>query len=190
MNHTLLLVIIYLAINLATNSASRSSDFGKNVWQTRGDVTAPPALTKCHKDNRDWMEKCVDKAFDSWKYYKMLDYANDQQLSKASCCAMWDARDCQMKIANSQCNQEAINELYDSWEEGIRLWTRVSNCYQYSYYYNSAKCKLTDWAIALIAIGCIALTALIAFVVFICIKRRNKRRSRSRSLNFSSTYYR
>jgi hypothetical protein len=185
MNYIFLVIVLFV-FNLTIISGSRSSDFGKNVWQTRGDITSPPALTKCHKDNYERMERCVDQAFDSWKYYHKLEYESEQQLSKASCCAMWDARDCQMKIARHQCDYEAIDELYDSWEEAIRLWSRISDCYKYSYHYNSAKCKLTDWAIALIVIACILVVAFLVFFGFKCIKRRNRRKS----LTFSSINYR
>ncbi len=186
MNFMIFVIILCLAFNVTIISGSSSSDLGKNAWQTRGDITSPLALTKCHKDNSERMERCVDQAFDSWKYYHKLKYENEKQLSKAACCAMWDARDCQMKIARHQCDYEAIDQLYDAWEEAIRLWSRISYCYDYSYHYNSANCKLSDWAIALIVIACILVVAILVFVGFKCIKRRNRRKS----LAFSSISYR
>src|SRR5688500_12461259 len=88
---TMVSIISQIALSLIISSVHctidhlsrvhRDSLYSQQLWQTRGDKkNAPPALTNCHKDNRDRMERCIDNAFDSWRYYEIVGHASEKQL--------------------------------------------------------------------------------------------------------------
>ena len=127
----------------------------------------------------------ISGIFGHSRYYHKLDYESDRQLVKASCCAMWDARDCQLKAARKLCSSDAVGELYMAWEEGILSWSQSNECWDYRFSYNSANCKLADWAIALIVVGGILVICLVVFAVIKCCRMRN----RKKTIVFNSVNY-
>lgn len=115
-------------------------------------------------------------------YYEKLDpkVYSEWQSIKSACCAMWDARDCQIKLAKYYCDENDQNQIYQSWESGIAMWDRVNQCDYNRYSYGSAKCKLADWSIALIVVGCV----LVVFVGVILVIRCQRRRKMKRILKY------
>ena len=179
------IVLLIFLIKFDEIFCSITPDFGKNVWQMKFD-SIPLPLTQCYKDNQKLMDRCVDQSFDSWRYYHKLDYASDRELARASCCAMWDAKDCQMSTANTYCTREAVQELYVLWDEAILTWTRSNQCDRYSLEYNSANCKLKDWAIALIVLSSLLILFVVIFVTFKYIKRNKTQKTiKFHSINYN-----
>lgn len=168
------LTLIFLFCHITTFSSIDTDEL--LPWPTHlsiKDAPVPPRAGICYMNNKEWMERCQNDAFDHWHYYQKVRYNEDELVvTRASCCAMWDARDCQIKLAKQRCLESEVAELERQWENAEFIWMRASDCFNYPYH--SVNCNFPFWATILIVAGTVLVIILVIYIANFTWRRRSK----------------